>query len=57
MQRLTDSQIAHGIVKYFWLSVGLGLLVFFALGRKIGQEVKLLFYLKYLGYCYSINLY
>lgn len=52
MQRLTDSQIAHGIVKYFWLSVGLGLLVLFGLGRGtlpgwVGpQEVHFLFHLK-----------
>ena len=47
MQRLTDSQIARGIVKYFWLSVGLGLLVYFGLGRKPGDEVQISFF-----YCY-----
>ena len=40
LQRLTDREIARGIVKYFWLSVGIGLLVLFGCGRRIGIEVQ-----------------
>ena len=40
LQRLSDRQIAHGIVKYFWLSIGLVLLVLFYFGPFVSRDIK-----------------
>ena len=44
MQRLTDKQLGHGIVKYFWLRVGLALLLIIGLGGFKGDKVSCYFY-------------
>lgn len=40
LQRLTDRQLALGIVKYFWLQIGLAILVRIAFGGFAGSEVS-----------------
>ena len=32
LQRLTNKELAQGIVKYFWLSVGINIMLFLGLG-------------------------
>ena len=39
MQRWTDKQLAHGMVKLFWLSVALALMVYAGLGAFIEMRV------------------
>ena len=47
LQRLTDKELAHGIVKYFWLSVGLAFLLNIGLGGFTGtQEVSNFIFIK-----------
>ena len=38
LQKLTDQEISHGMVKYYWLSVGVAVLVRCALGG-YGEDV------------------
>ena len=42
LQRLTNNELAQGMVKYFWLGVGINILLFFGLGFFIpgGNKVK-----------------
>ena len=42
LQRYTDKQLAHGIVKMFWLSVVLALMIHAGLGGVVNFEVSLL---------------
>ena len=40
VQKLTDRELASGIVRYFWLSVGISILMAFGLGAYFGREVN-----------------
>ena len=52
LQRLTDRQLGRRIVKYFWLSVGLGLLVLIGCGARIGKVQDDFHYNRYfIEYC------
>ena len=40
LQRLRDVEIAHGIVKYFWLNIGIAILLLIGLGSFVGKSVS-----------------
>ena len=46
LQRLADKQLAHGIVKYFWLSVGLALMLYVGLGAVVELKVWYIIFLE-----------
>ena len=41
VQRLTDKQLAHGIVRYFWLNIAVSILVVAGLVAHFGWKVNL----------------
>ena len=40
VQRLTNKQLAHGIVHYFWLNIAVSILIVAGLGAYFGREVN-----------------
>ena len=42
--------LAYGIVKYFWLNVGIAMLLLFGLGAFVGKDVRSVFFCNFLKY-------
>jgi peptidoglycan/LPS O-acetylase OafA/YrhL len=52
MQRWTDKELAHGIVKTFWLSVALSLMVYVGFGEVNWKKATVCYIIEYSLYEY-----